>query len=159
MRGEEQVEAQQWSHRAQQVRDAGATFLDLLAGIDRIDEREIVLRVVDPGSGETHTLVTRVPAADPRVASLAGVWAGASWQEREISDLMGIAFEGHPDPRPLIVREPSGHPPLLKSTPLAERLATPWPGAAEVQERKRRRPSLPPGVRQEWVDGVEGGPA
>lgn len=157
MSAEERVEAQDWAQRAHAVRGTGAAFLDLLTAIDRIDEREIVLRVVDPGSGETHTLVTRVPASDPRVSSLAGVWAGASWQEREISEQLGVVFEGHPDPRPLILREPSGEPPLLKSTPLPERLATSWPGAAEAQERKRRRPQLPPGVRQEWVDHAEGG--
>lgn len=159
MSGEERVGALEWCQRAQEVRDTGASFLDLLAGIDRIDEREIVLRVVDPDSGETRTLVTRVPASDPRVTSLAGIWSGAAWQEREISDLLGIVFEGHPDPRPLIVREPSDEPPLLKSTPLAERLSTPWPAAVEAQERKRRRPQLPPGVREEWVDDAEGGSA
>lgn len=159
MTGEERVDAHDWHERAREVRADGATFLDLLAGVDRINERELVLRAVDPGSSEARTLVTRVPAADPRIASLADVWSGAAWQEREIADLLGIEFEGHPDPRPLIVREQTAEPPLLKSTPLPERLATPWPGAAEAQERKRRRPQLPPGVRQEWVDVTEGGPA
>jgi len=157
MTDEERVDAHDWHKRAREVRADGATFLDLLAGIDRIDDREIVLRVVDPDSGDTRTLVTRVSASDPRVASLAGIWSGAAWQEREISDLLGIVFEGHPDPRPLILREPSNEPPLLKSTPLPERLATLWPGAAETQDRKRRRPQLPPGVRPEWVDEAEGG--
>ncbi len=152
MTDEERVDAHDWHERAREVRADGATFLDLLAGIDRSDEREIVLRVVDPGSGTARTLVTRVPAADPRIASLAGLWSGASWQEREIADLLGIDFESHPDPRPLIVRDQTGEPPLLKSTPLPERLATPWPGAAEEPERKRRRPQLPPGVRPEWME-------
>ena len=55
-----------------------------------------------------------VPCPDdaaPRVTTVTDLWPGANWLEREVYDLMGIAFEGHPDPRRIYL-PPSfeGHP-------------------------------------------------
>jgi len=48
-------------------------------------------------------LKTIVPKEDLRIASLTPSILGANWIEREIHDLFGIEFEGHPDPRRLIL--------------------------------------------------------
>ena len=49
--------------------------------------------------------------ADERVPSVAGVWSGANWMEREAYDMFGIVFEGHPDlKRILLPEEWQGHP-------------------------------------------------
>src|SRR4029079_11134274 len=39
----------------------------------------------------------RVPGDDPRMPSVTSIWPGAGWPEREVFDLFGIVFEGHPD--------------------------------------------------------------
>ncbi|CAG0929502.1 NADH-quinone oxidoreductase subunit C [Thermoflexales bacterium] len=47
----------------------------------------------------------------PQVASVTSVWPGANWHEREVWDLMGIKFGGHPDPRRIFLPEDFlGHP-------------------------------------------------
>ncbi len=47
----------------------------------------------------------------PHVASVTGVWPGANWHEREVWDLMGVTFDGHPDPRRIFLPEDYlGHP-------------------------------------------------
>lgn len=60
-----------------------------------------------------HTLVVRadVPREDPRLPSVASLYPTANWHEREAFDLLGIHFEGHPDPRRILLPEEwEGHP-------------------------------------------------
>ena len=148
----EPVDPENWRATAEASREAGMSLLDVLAAVDRGETREVVLRLVDPTSGSARMIVTSVPSDDPRVASLADVIAGADWQEREAAEMFGLIFEGHPDPRPLLLRQVPDAPPLLAATALAERLIRTWPGAADPQEGRRpRRRQLPPGVRQEWT--------
>ena len=60
-----------------------------------------------------HWIVLKANALrdDPVVASVAGVWSHANWQEREAFDLLGVRFTGHPDLRRLLMPEDwPGHP-------------------------------------------------
>lgn len=47
----------------------------------------------------------RLAGSDPHVSTATGLWPAANWLEREIWDLFGIAFDGHPDPRRLLMPE------------------------------------------------------
>ena len=55
---------------------------------------------------------------DPVVSSVVGVWRGADWLEREVYDLFGITFEGHPDLRRIMTWEGFEAHPLRKDYPL-----------------------------------------
>jgi len=65
-----------------------------------------------------------VPADEPTIASLTGIWRNANWLEREIYDMFGVRFSGHPDLRRLFMYDGfEGHPlrkdyPLRRSQPL-----------------------------------------
>ncbi len=60
----------------------------------------------------------RLPEDNPRVRTVSDLWAGANWMEREVYDLMGIYFEGHPEmTKVLTAEELEGHP-LRKDFPL-----------------------------------------
>jgi NADH-quinone oxidoreductase subunit C len=62
-----------------------------------------------------------LPAADPTIASLSGVWKNAAWLEREVFDMFGVRFDGHPDLRRLLLYDGfEGHP-LRKDYPLRQR--------------------------------------
>ena len=67
-----------------------------------------------------HFLRMKISAADGEsVPSVTPVWSGANWFEREIYDLFGVPFEGHPDLRRILLPDHwRGHP-LRKEYPLA----------------------------------------
>ena len=70
-----------------------------------------------------HRIRLVVPVADPAagVDSLTPLWAGANWLEREVWDMFGIRFQGHPDlKRILMYDEFEGHP-LRKDYPVNKR--------------------------------------
>jgi len=70
-----------------------------------------------------HRLRLKVPADGeaPEVPSLTGLWRGANWYEREVYDLFGIRFSGHPDLRRILLYpEFVGHP-LRKDYPYNKR--------------------------------------
>ncbi|BAU43952.1 NAD(P)H-quinone oxidoreductase subunit J [Leptolyngbya sp. O-77] len=46
-----------------------------------------------------------VPREDPRVPSVYWIWKGADWQERESYDMYGIVYEGHPNPKRILMPE------------------------------------------------------
>ncbi|HEU4339033.1 MAG TPA: NADH-quinone oxidoreductase subunit C [Planctomycetota bacterium] len=59
-----------------------------------------------------------VPEEDPVIDSVSGLWKSAPWAEREVYDLYGIEFEGHPDLKRLMLPEYyTGHP-LRKDYPV-----------------------------------------
>jgi len=70
----------------------------------------VVYRVRDLARGLEFPFRCEVPLGTG-VPSLAGVWAGADWQEREAFDLVGPVFENHPDLRRIMLPEDwEGHP-------------------------------------------------
>jgi NADH-quinone oxidoreductase subunit C len=71
----------------------------------------------------THMLVVKVGVDDPAavVPSVTSLWKGADWMEREVFDMFGISFEGHPDLRRILMPEEFTAHPLRKDYPLRGR--------------------------------------
>jgi NADH-quinone oxidoreductase subunit C len=66
-------------------------------------------------------LVVPVQETDPEVESLTPLWPGANWLEREVWDMFGIAFRGHPNLKRILMYEGfEGHP-LRKDYPVKKR--------------------------------------
>ena len=70
------------------------------------------------GDGRRLTVRTFVNEPDPSVPSVVGLWEGDNWMEREVWDMFGIRFEGHPDLRRILMPEEFTAFPLRKDYPL-----------------------------------------
>ncbi len=56
--------------------------------------------------------------SDLKISTLAGLWKGAAWLEREVYEMYGVSFENHPDLRRLLIPDSFKHFPLRKDYPL-----------------------------------------
>ena len=128
------IASEAWVSRLAQCRAEGFTMLDLLTGIDRGAQVEIVARVVDPMTADARMLSTLVV---DRVESATTVYPGAAWHERETAEMFGIAFDGLADTRPFLLREPVAASPLRKAVLLEARIEREWPGSGG---NRRTRP-------------------
>lgn len=104
------------------LRDAGFAFYLLATATEVAAGFEVVHGVRDVDAGRLVFVKTTVPKESPAVPSAVPVYAGADWYEREILDLFGVVFSGHPDPRRLLMPDDYVGHPLRKDFPMA----TPW---------------------------------
>ena len=97
--------------------------MDLLRNLTAVDWEEAGLEVVYHLFSLRHRhsvcIKTRLPAEGPSLPTVTDVHRGAEWAEREAREMFGIEFEGHPDPRNLLLDEDLDIHPLLRSHPLA----------------------------------------
>jgi NADH-quinone oxidoreductase subunit C len=98
---------------------ADITSVDWLGYEDEMGGRfEVVYNLYSLSHKYRFFLKVMLPADDPEIASLTPLWKGAGWLEREVFDLMGIAFIGHPDLTKILTPDDlEGHP-LRKDFPL-----------------------------------------
>jgi len=87
-------------------------YLTFVTAVDFLDYMEIVYRLVSLKHNQSLILKTRCyDRENPVVPSVVSLWRAAYYQEREIFDLFGIKFDGHPDMRRLLLWEGFvGHP-------------------------------------------------
>jgi len=87
-------------------------YLNYVTAIDYYDHFEVVYML--SSMEHNHSLVMKTRCYDrenPALPSVVGLWQGADFQEREIYDLMGIRFEGHPNMKRIFLWEGfPGHP-------------------------------------------------
>ena len=90
------------------------TCVDFAADQGRL---ELVYHLYSLSRNVRLRIKASLPAADPAVETLVGLWKNAEWLEREVFDMFGVRFEGHPYLRRLLTYEGfEGHP-LRKSYP------------------------------------------
>lgn len=87
-------------------------FLNAISAIDFVAHFELVYHLTSIAKQQTGVVRSRVYGrTEPEAASVVGVWKGADFQEREIWDLMGVRFTGHPNMKRIMLWEGfDGHP-------------------------------------------------
>lgn len=150
------VEPQQWGELGRWLREEQEfeTCVDV-CGVDHLLNRarpvpdgvtpqrfEVVANFVSRSRNRRVRAICQVPAADPAVPSLAPVYPGTDWAERETYDLFGIRFDGHPDlTRLLLPDDWEGWP--LRKDDAAARVPVQFKGTrvAPFQQALGRQPT------------------
>jgi NADH-quinone oxidoreductase subunit C len=130
--------------------DPGLQF-DMLVdvtAVDWVDQRperfEVVYHLMNTDTFQRLRVKVPVSEDRPEVASMSGIWLSALFLEREVWDMMGIKFIGHPDLRRILMYDEFiGHP-LRKDYPLQAKQPRIPLRAPEVENtaRKMQRPAL-----------------
>jgi NADH-quinone oxidoreductase subunit C len=109
---------------AQQCRDNPALDFNLLSDATCVDRFpleprfELNYHLLSIPRRDRARLRTSVSLQHPVIDSLVPVWPGANWLEREIFDLFGIRFEGHPDLRRILLPDDFEGAPLRRDFPV-----------------------------------------
>lgn len=109
------------------LRDTPGLEFDVLVDLTAVDylgqtpRFEIIYHLRSMKHDHRVRVKTRVPEQAPEIDSATSVWPAANWMEREVWDMYGIRFRGHPDPRRILLYEEfEGHP-LRKDYPKERR--------------------------------------
>ncbi|MBL8756107.1 MAG: NADH-quinone oxidoreductase subunit C [Planctomycetes bacterium] len=112
------VDAARWRETAAMVQRSGfVRFLDITC-VDHPNDAqrfEVVLHVYSPQGKKWLRLRTRTQG---QLASLTPVFAAANWYEREVFDLFGVRFDGHPDLTRILLPDDFPSHPLRRDHPL-----------------------------------------
>jgi NADH-quinone oxidoreductase subunit C len=92
----------------------GYTFIPSVHGVDYYPEEPrlgVIYEMMDMREVDRISVKARVSSEDPRIPSITDLFPGANWDEREVYDMFGVVFEGHPDMRRILMPEDfEGHP-------------------------------------------------
>ena len=92
----------------EKLRDRGYTFLASLHGLDYYPHEPrlgVIYELLDMKEVDRVSVKARLPIDAARIASVCSIWPGADWPEREVYDMFGVEFDGHPDLRRILMPE------------------------------------------------------
>jgi NADH-quinone oxidoreductase subunit C len=121
--------------------DLRFAFLAEVTAVDlhpREPRFELVYMVVSIEHKSRLRMKVRLSGADAHVATVSGIWPAANWLEREVWDLFGIQFDGHPDLRRLLMPEDWEGFPLRKDYPVQIRMTPRTTEPLQVTEQEFR---------------------
>ena len=107
------VTPEHWEAAARFARtQLGCGFFNFLTAVDWKEQGlEVLCRVENLDAGLVVVLKTKLAPGADHCPTLTGVWRGADWMERECWDMFGVRFDGHPDPRRILLGDDwEGHP-------------------------------------------------
>ncbi len=96
------------------LKEAGFDFLNDLTAVETKEGFTMIYRIGAYGSPLFVTVKTNLAKETPQVVSLTNLWASADWLEREVYDMFGITFSGHPNLKRILMDEGFDGYPLRK---------------------------------------------
>lgn len=118
------IPSEKWLEVLRFLKDSPSLSFDYLVDLTCVDYKgqeprfEIVVHLLAFKTGKRLRVKARVPEENPSLASISELWRSANWLEREVYDMFGVRFEGHPDLRRILLYEEFEGYPLRKDYPL-----------------------------------------
>lgn len=109
------------------AKEGGFDFLTDITCVDYLHYRDaehrfgVIYLLTNLDKNLGLTVRTHLDEPEPTLPSVVFLWEGANWMEREVWDMFGIKFDGHPDLRRILMPEPFTAHPLRKDYPLQGR--------------------------------------
>ena len=97
------------------------TAVDYLHWEEKEIRFEVIYNLFSLTKNHRLFIKARVPETDPTIDSVAPLWPAANWYEREVWDMFGIRFKGHPDLKRILMYEGFDGHPLRKDYPYNKR--------------------------------------
>jgi NADH-quinone oxidoreductase subunit C len=99
---------------AEFCKERGFRYPADITAVDTGAELRVVYRLISLETGQQVVVSVGAPRSGGRLPSLCGVFRGAEWPEREVYDMFGVRFDGHPDLRRILLTDEWEGYPLLK---------------------------------------------
>ena len=116
------VEPRHFLELVEGMKERRELAFDFLRNITAIDMVEEGLRAVYHFYSFKHhhaiQVTVNTPPGNPHLPSITRLYAAANWHEREAAEMVGLVFDGHPNPKNLLLEEDVHIHPLLKAHPL-----------------------------------------
>jgi NADH-quinone oxidoreductase subunit C len=108
------IKNDRWRETATVLRDHAelkCDYLRNLSGVDQETHMEVAYYLLSLASKREYAVKVKTDRDNPRIPSVTPIWDTANWNEREVYDLYGIDFPGHPDLRRIMMPDDwVGHP-------------------------------------------------
>ena len=152
-----------WSRAAKLLNDEPGLRFDTLrnlTGVDRKDAFELVYHLFSMGERHGLTVKVRLDHDRPVADSVYAIWPAAEWHEREILDLLGVEFTGHPNPKRLFMpddwvghplRKDYARPEVYHGIPTSREV-----GETVTREQTTNHPTVQPAMHGAKTDEVVG---
>ena len=121
------VDAGRIAEVARLLRDDAELECEMLTDVTCVDylgeepRFELVYHFYSVARNHRVRIKARAPEEQPEIESLVPLYPSANWMEREVWDLYGVRFRGHPDPRRILLYEEFDGHPLRKDYPKEKR--------------------------------------
>lgn len=109
------ISREKWPIIAQYAKEElGYSYVQNMSAVDYEDYLEIVCHLKAKNRKERLAIKVKVDREHPELSTVSHIWAAANWNEREIYDLMGISFTGHPNLKRILMPDDWEGYPLRK---------------------------------------------